>query len=648
MPPQSCLRTFALAAIAAQLPTPIDDMPELQFLHSHLDCLQTIDLALADSVNWQEIIWQYIHHPLEIDLPLLSLVKPLQLNALELLTIALAMAVEEEVIVGRALARLQAPVGGSRPTLSLITAAFSSAVPQNTHPLHLLLTGSAVQSGLLTLSQNPAPLPERVVSLPLPLYLALNGQDSTYPGMAIGLADEAIPLPNSILGEAQRQAIGLQSTLQQGLVIRTGAIAEGKSVAEAIAQMMQCRPLFIETDDISSLAPLLLLRKLLPVFSLDLSPGERKLLPAIPFYRGAVLVLCGPDGTVETLGTTLNWSLPVPSRTEREQLWQQAIGNADAAAELARNHRHGSGRIASLGKLSRVYSHLADRPQPDLIDVITASRSIGSGGLDALAQPLRDEIPDETLVMPPTLQRELNTLLQRCLARDRLVDGLGVSAATRYYPGVRALFVGPSGTGKTLAASWLATKLGIPLFRVDLSAVTSKYIGETEKNLAQLLARAEQAEVILLFDEADSTFGKRTDVKDSNDRFANAQTNYLLQRIESFDGITILTSNSRNRLDSAFSRRLDVIIDFPLPGLDERRSLWLSHLGSDHQLAADQINQLAATADLGGGHIRNVVLAAAVLAQSENRSIAFSDVVQGLAGEYRKLGRQSPTELKVG
>jgi SpoVK/Ycf46/Vps4 family AAA+-type ATPase len=162
-----------------------------------------------------------------------------------------------------------------------------------------------------------------------------------------------------------------------------------------------------------------------------------------------------------------------------------------------------------------------------------------------------------------------------------------------------------------------------------------------------LLARAEQAEVVLLFDEADSLFGKRTDVKESNDRFANAQTNYLLQRIETFDGITLLTSNSRSRFDPAFSRRLDIIIEFPLPGPEERRSLWQSHLGTHHGLAQKELNQLAATTDLGGGHIRNVVLTAAVLAQSEERPIEFQDILQGLGGEYRKLGRQMPVELRV-
>jgi SpoVK/Ycf46/Vps4 family AAA+-type ATPase len=143
-------------------------------------------------------------------------------------------------------------------------------------------------------------------------------------------------------------------------------------------------------------------------------------------------------------------------------------------------------------------------------------------------------------------------------------------------------------------------------------------------------------------------FGKRTDVKEANDRFANAQTNYLLQRMESFDGITILTSNSRTRFDTAFARRLDAILDFALPGPEERRALWQSHLGTAHRLAPRTINKLAAVADLAGGHIRNVVLTAAVLAQSERRPIEYPDILAGLVAELRKLGRQVPQELRTG
>ena len=250
--------------------------------------------------------------------------------------------------------------------------------------------------------------------------------------------------------------------------------------------------------------------------------------------------------------------------------------------------------------------------------------------------------------MTPALRDEMLRLLLRCLTRESVVEGLGASAIARFRPGVKALFTGPSGTGKTLASGWLATRLGLPLYRVDLASVTSKYIGETEKNLAQLLARAEESEVILLFDEADSLFGKRTEVKESNDRFANAQTNYLLQRIETFEGIALLTSNSRARFDPAFCRRLDMILEFPLPGPEERRTLWLSHLGEGHRLAARELNQLSASADLSGGHIRNAVLTAAVMAHEAQRSIEYHDVLIGLADEYRKLNRQLPPDLVRG
>jgi SpoVK/Ycf46/Vps4 family AAA+-type ATPase len=293
---------------------------------------------------------------------------------------------------------------------------------------------------------------------------------------------------------------------------------------------------------------------------------------------------------------------------------------------------------------------LAGRAEVTRKDIVEASWTSEGAGLSSLAEPLTDPIPDEAFIMTPDLQQQMYLLKARCRRRDQLASSLGISATSRYRPGVRALLVGPSGTGKTLAAGWLATQLGIPLYRVDLASVTSKFIGETEKNLSQLLARAEQSELVLLFDEADSLFGKRTDVKDANDRFANAQTNYLLQRLESFDGITLLTSNSRSRFDPAFFRRLDVIVDFASPGPEERRLLWQSHLGASHQLSQRELNQLAAnTSELCGGHIRNAVLSAATLCAStfcgDNGGLRYEDVLEGLSVEFRKLGKQMPIEL---
>jgi SpoVK/Ycf46/Vps4 family AAA+-type ATPase len=214
--------------------------------------------------------------------------------------------------------------------------------------------------------------------------------------------------------------------------------------------------------------------------------------------------------------------------------------------------------------------------------------------------------------------------------------------SARYRPGVRALFTGESGTGKTLAAHWLAGKLGLPLYRVDMSALTSKWIGETEKNLSAILGAAEHADVLLFFDEADSLFGARTDVSDAHDRYANAQTNFLLQRIEEFDGIALLASNSRDRFDPAFARRLDVILEFPMPEAPARRDLWQAHLGDTHELDDAALDRIAIAVDLAGGHIRNIVLAAAARARAAGTAIGWEAVSAATCEEYGKLGRPPP------
>jgi hypothetical protein len=640
------LLTYALAAVASSAYSGISiapEVPENQFL---LDQLNAIG---RKGECWDKTLPEYLSHPAEEDLPLVQLGRELGLTTFELLVVSLAAAVEVNAMAGRALAHLQVPLGGSRPSLGLLSVSLGRVLRQDTDPVDALVSGTAVRSGLLVLRNEGVPLTERIVMVPTHLVLALRGHDASWAGATIGLGEiPQTPLPTSIVAEAQKRAMGLLSSSERLLVLRSSSRSEGWSVVGVIARVLNRRPLFIETQEIASFTPWIELRRLLPVFCFDLAPGESKTLPDLPFYQRPVLVLCDHDGRVEVAGgTALNWTIPVPSKEERRELWQIALGNEQLAEGLSRHHRHGSGRIAHLGRLARYHSALNGREVPTDDDLVTASWVAEGAGLDALAQPLTDPISDKALMMSPMLRRDLQALLLHCRSRDGLTEGLGASASARYNSGVRALFVGPSGTGKTLAAGWLATKLGLPLYRVDLASVLSKYIGETEKNLAQMLARAEQAEVVLLFDEADSLFGKRTDVQQANDRFANAQTNYLLQRIEYFNGITILTSNSRSRLDQAFTRRLDVIIDFPAPGPEERRLLWESHLGEWHLLSPRELNRLSAIADLTGGEIRNVVLAAAVLAQEEGRPIGLDDVLEGLSSEYRKLGRQVPVELAV-
>jgi hypothetical protein len=648
------LRAFGLWMLASAL-SPGDDSAEAHFLRSH--GLFQGGSSAATNLD------RYLAHPAPADRALLMLAGELRLNRIELLVCAIAASVETDLMCGRAIAHLQAPIGGSRPTVGLLAHALTEFGDVGT-VVAAILTGVGAESGLLQVLNDGAPLAERPVCVPVPLCLALGGEDgavgnAVWPGTSLGRGgNRNIPLPPSTMADARKRARGLASGAQSALVLRSGSLAEAKAVACEIAESLGRRALFVDSDKNGApaatnrgLGPWLTLRRLLPAYCFELGPGERKALPVLPHYGGPQLALCATEGRLEFGGETIpSWTISVAEKDERVQLWETALGKSTPASDqlarlLATSHRHGTGRIAQLGRLARYQSSLDGRTEPQLQDVLAGSLNAEGVGLEALAQPLPDHIPDDAMVMTPGLRGELNRLLLRCRGREGVVDGLGASAVAKYRPGVRALFTGPSGTGKTLAAGWVATRLGLPLYRVDLAAVTNKYIGETEKNLAQLLARAEHAEVILLFDEADSMFGKRTDVKDSNDRFANAQTNYLLQRIESFDGIVFLTSNSRARFDPAFFRRLDTIIEFPVPGPAERRSLWQSHMGTEHSLTQRELNQLAAAADILGGHIRNAVFTAAVLAGAESRRIQFGDVIEALGDEYRKLGRQVPSEL---
>ncbi|HEX7961512.1 MAG TPA: ATP-binding protein, partial [Terriglobales bacterium] len=553
---------------------------------------------------------------------------------------------ECDLEISRLLAYLQEPIRASRPTVGLVTRAFASQ-QHEAHSIGLLMQGPAVLSGLLVVAEAAAPLPERILNVPLPLVLALCDQPSSWPGSTAGLAEEQrIPFPPTQELETRQQARALESSGERKLIVRAGNLLEGKTAAAAFAEELGLRPLFLTEAPTPGLGPWLLLRRMLPVHCMELGIGERRAFPQIAGYEGPALAVIGSEGELETeSGPVMSWRVGVPSPEERELLWRSHVHDPRVATELATQYRLRAGRIFDLARLARHQAALENRSNVEVHDVYRAARSGQAAGLGSLAELRVADVPDPALIVPAHLRKELETLCFRCRSRESLADDLGISLQTRYRPSVQALFVGPSGTGKTLAALWLASRLGLPLYRVDLAATTSKYIGETEKNLSQLLGRAEHAGVVLLFDEADSIFGRRTDIKDSNDRFANSQTNYLLQRMESFDGIMVLTSNSRTRLDSSFSRRLEMILEFVPPDATQRRLLWHSHLGNNHQLTDAEINLLAVTADLTGGEIRNAVLSAAVQAASKNRRIGFVDLLFGLHGEYRKLGLHMPEGL---
>jgi SpoVK/Ycf46/Vps4 family AAA+-type ATPase len=208
---------------------------------------------------------------------------------------------------------------------------------------------------------------------------------------------------------------------------------------------------------------------------------------------------------------------------------------------------------------------------------------------------------------------------------------------------VRALLTGPSGTGKTLAARILAAELGMDLYRVDLAAVINKYIGETEKNLHRVLSTAEDLDVVLLLDEGDALLGSRTEVRSANDRYANLETNYLLQRLESYQGIVLITTNAAENIDTAFQRRMDVAINFTAPQAEERWHIWQLHLPPASAVDAAALERVAARCAMTGGQIRNAAQLATLLAlDSPFGVVTEAHLEQAVHSEYRKAGATSP------
>jgi SpoVK/Ycf46/Vps4 family AAA+-type ATPase len=221
-------------------------------------------------------------------------------------------------------------------------------------------------------------------------------------------------------------------------------------------------------------------------------------------------------------------------------------------------------------------------------------------------------------------------------------------------PGVRVLLAGPSGTGKTLAARLLASVLGKELYALDLSSVVNKYIGETEKNLDAVFTRAEELDVVLLLDEGDALMTRRTDVQSSNDRYANLETNFLLQRLEAYEGILVVSTNAGDRIDGAFRRRMDVVIEFRAPDAMERWHIWQLHLPPSHLVDADAVDEIAGRCVLTGGQIRNAVLHASLLALAGDRddgagaAVTSAHVEEAVRREYRKAGLVCPLRARVG
>ncbi|RCJ29423.1 AAA family ATPase [Nostoc minutum NIES-26] len=326
-----------------------------------------------------------------------------------------------------------------------------------------------------------------------------------------------------------------------------------------------------------------------------------------------------------------------PTPSEQRTAWAAALGtsNTEITGLLASQFNL---NIAAINQIARTaLSEVSDNTwltEQLWHTCLDSTRS----RLDALAQPVVPKVTWDNLVLPSEAMNLLRQIAEQVRQRGKVYEDWGFHNHMNRGLGISALFAGESGTGKTMAAEVIAQDLHLNLYRIDLSAVVSKYIGETEKNLRRLFDAAEDGGTILFFDEADAVFGKRSEVKDSHDRYANIEINYLLQRLETYQGLAILATNMKNALDEAFVRRLRFIVDFPFPGLAERKTLWQKVFPSETPTEGLNFDRLARF-NLTGGNIHNIALNAAFLAVSDGTHVTMPIVLQAVRTELRKLER---------
>jgi hypothetical protein len=343
------------------------------------------------------------------------------------------------------------------------------------------------------------------------------------------------------------------------------------------------------------------------------------------------------------------------SIAQREKLWEQMLSRAasDAAPLLSPWELHALASRFDLlpGTLALALRRaVAEQTQDDPLDfesLAGACRAIGAAAMSGISQRLVQPYTRDDLVLPKELNEELDLAGAWIANRRQVFEEWGFGRRVALGQGLTALFTGSPGTGKTMAAQVLARELGLDLFRVDLSRVMSKFIGETEKNLSRLFDDARASGAILFFDEADALFGKRTEVKDAHDRYANLEISYLLQRMEEHTGTTILATNRRGDLDEAFTRRFHFILNFPMPGANDRRRIWEGMLPlKAAQEPGIDFESLARDYEVAGGEIRNAVLTAAFLAARKAVPIGQRHLKRGLLRELLKTGRMLDTKQR--
>ncbi|MFB8079803.1 ATP-binding protein [Streptomyces sp. NPDC056013] len=507
-------------------------------------------------------------------------------------------------------------------------------------------------AGLLDVEDEDRPVPGRALRVPERVVAHLLGDDTRLDAQLMGVGVELLPpSPAGAEPDAATTPLGARIAAAGPVTVHLRERVPGAATDAVVAALrgagrpvLRYRPECVD----AAVARAVLREARLRGAAVVVEPLPQRPRPLVRALAssGATVVLAGteaPDPGWAPDAELLTLEAPGPGAIDSAALWQRELGSLEDDFDLAEAtaaYRLGGDQIRRAARAARALAAF-EGTGPTLAHVQHSARLVSAPLLDSHARRIRPAVGFADLVLPEEPLGLLHELTARARHRDRVLGEWRLRTGGGRGRGVVALFAGESGTGKTLGAEVVAGELGLDLYVVDLSSVVDKYVGETEKNLERIFVEVDRTDCVLLFDEADAVFGKRSEVKSSHDRYANLESAYLLQRLEAFDGIAVLTTNLRANIDDAFTRRLDVVVDFPFPDPEQRVSLWHSCLAGTPRTAdvAEEITRCAEEFELAGGAIRSAAVTAGYLAAARGSAVTGEDVRAGARREYRKAGR---------
>jgi Winged helix domain, variant/ATPase family associated with various cellular activities (AAA) len=600
-----------------------------------------------------------------------DLVRAAQLDEFDRGVILLCLAPEIDLRYQRIYAYLHDDVTRKNPSVDLALNLLCATHDERLRGRRALAADGTLRSlGLIEVDHDPeSHVPFLAHSLRLTeraIHFLLDGGGAG-PALPSFMSRDTRPISDPPLDWLEPRELRMVSDMRNDIAVHlVGERDATLRVARGIAARFRvdllrvdCRAAVDPTADVAAaLRRLRCERVLLP--TLVLWDGFEAVAASAAACRDAIVAELERASGVQLIGSTTSLAAALPARktpliiaiprttaAAREQLWRVALSRVDAAdpidpADLAARYPF---EPRAIDEAARLAAAATPGGPVQLADLERACRAVGAASFSGLAQRVESDYEWGDLVLPPDRLAVLHEICTHARLRLQVGERWGFARHGSSVRGISVLFSGPSGTGKTMSAGIAARALGLELYRIDLSRVVSKYIGETEKNLARVFDEARGAATCLLFDEADALFAKRGEVKNAHDRFANLETSYLLQRLEEYDGLVFLSTNLHHNIDSAFLRRLHFIVHFPAPDERQRQELWRRIWPTETPLADDiDFDFLARSFTLTGGHIRNIALTAAIRACAAGRAVAMGDVVHATRREYEKLGRNCSAE----